>query len=60
MTIPLPRDGTAALEALLDHNYSIVITDLKMPRGDGMQLIEEIRKRDLPVTVIVTTSFGSI
>jgi DNA-binding NtrC family response regulator len=53
-------DGTAALEALLEQNYSIVITDLKMPRGDGMELIEEIRKRDLPVTVIVTTGFGSI
>ncbi len=54
------NDGAEALEKLLEHNYSILITDLKMPRGDGMELIEEIRRRDLPVTVIVTTGFGSI
>jgi DNA-binding NtrC family response regulator len=53
-------DGTAALEALLDHTYSLVVTDLKMPRGDGMHLIEEIQRRSLPVTVIVTTACGSI
>lgn len=56
-TVP---DGTAALEALVEHNYSIVLTDLKMPGIDGMQLIEEMQKRRLPVTVIVTTGHGSI
>src|SRR5262249_46027684 len=41
-------------------NYSVLITDLKMPRLDGIQLIQEIQKRRLPVTVIVTTGHGSI
>jgi DNA-binding NtrC family response regulator len=53
-------DGQAALEALGQRTYSLVVTDLKMPRGDGMHLIEEIQKRGLPATVIVTTGFGSI
>src|SRR5690242_1157229 len=53
-------DGTAALEALRARSYSVVITDLKMPRGDGMHLIEEVHKQSLPVTVIVTTGYGSI
>jgi DNA-binding NtrC family response regulator len=53
-------DGQEALQALIEHNYSIVITDLKMPHLSGMQLIEEVQKRRLPVTVIVTTGFGSI
>ncbi len=53
-------DGAKALESLIDHNYSIVITDLKMPHMSGMQLIEEVQKRRLPVTVIVTTGFGSV
>jgi DNA-binding NtrC family response regulator len=53
-------DGTEALEALIERSYSLVITDLKMPRVDGMQLIEEVQRRRLPVTVIVTTGFGSI
>jgi DNA-binding NtrC family response regulator len=53
-------DGMAALQHLVEHNYSLVITDLKMPHLSGMQLIEEVQKRALPVTVIVTTGFGSI
>ena len=31
-----------------------------MPRLDGMQLIEEVQKRRLPVDVIVMTGYGSI
>src|SRR5437588_1173821 len=53
-------DGMEALEALVQNNYSILLTDLKMPRLSGMQLIEEVQKRRLPVTVIVMTGYGSI
>src|SRR5438128_2190150 len=53
-------DGMAALEALIGNNYSILLTDLKMPHLNGMQLIEEVQKRRLPVTVIVMTSYGTI
>jgi DNA-binding NtrC family response regulator len=53
-------DGALALEALQERPYSVVITDLKMPRVSGMELIEEVTRRRLPVTVIVTTGFGSI
>ena len=53
-------DGKSALDALTKNHYSIFLTDLKMPQLDGMQLVEEIRKRRLPVTVIVMTGFGSI
>src|SRR5262249_45213677 len=35
--------------------YSIFLTDLKMPYLDGMQLIEEINKLSIPVTVMVMT-----
>jgi DNA-binding NtrC family response regulator len=38
----------------------MMITDLKMPRLSGMKLIEEVQKRELPVTVIVTTGHGCI
>jgi DNA-binding NtrC family response regulator len=53
-------DGDEALDALNSNNYSILITDLKMPRLSGMQLIEEVQKRRMPVTVIVLTGQGSI
>src|SRR5207302_96642 len=57
------RDGKEALKALTGgthHNYSLFLTDLKMPGLEGMELIGEIRKLSLPVTVIVMTGHGSI
>jgi DNA-binding NtrC family response regulator len=53
-------DGHKALRELADQDYSIVLTDLRMPGLDGMQLIKEVQQRNLPVTVIVTTGHGSI
>lgn len=54
-------DGQEALEALTrGPRFNFLITDLRMPQLDGMDLIEQVRKRQLPVTVIVTTGHGSI
>src|SRR5581483_7109370 len=53
-------DGSEALEALTERPYRIVVTDLRMPKVSGMELIEEVQKRRLAVTVIVTTGYGSI
>jgi DNA-binding NtrC family response regulator len=53
-------DGSQALKALTEQPYSILITDLKMPHVSGMQLIQEMQDRRLPVTVVVTTGHGSI
>ena len=54
------ENGVAALKMLAERPYSVVITDLRMPKLDGMQLIAEIQSRKIPVTVIVTTAHGSI
>lgn len=53
-------DPGKALDDLVENNYSIVVTDLRMPQFDGMDLIRQIQQRRLPVTVIVTTGHGSI
>ncbi len=53
-------DGEAAYQALQEHPYSILLTDLKMPRLDGMMLIERVQERKLPVTIVVMTGYGSI
>jgi two-component system response regulator AtoC len=53
-------NGATALEMLSAGTYSIFLTDLQMPGLDGMALIERIRERQLPTTVIVMTGYGSI
>jgi DNA-binding NtrC family response regulator len=52
--------GEAALKALDQENYNLVLTDLRLPGFDGLELIRTIQQRRLPVTAIVMTAFGSI
>jgi two-component system chemotaxis response regulator CheY len=53
------EDGVAALEQLARHQCDMVITDMNMPRMDGMELIRNI-KRDRPeIHVILITAFGT-
>ncbi len=60
LCVDVAANGSEALQALAERPYSLVITDLKMPQLSGMQLLEEVQKRRLPVAVIVTTGYGSI
>jgi DNA-binding NtrC family response regulator len=53
-------DANKAIKALEQTSYSILLTDLRMPKLNGMDLIRQIQERRLPVTVIVTTGHGSI
>ena len=53
-------NGAEALDMLVARPYSVLITDLRMPKMSGLKLIEEINARKLPVTVIVTTGNGGV
>lgn len=48
-----------ALKMMESSTYQLVVTDLKMPGGDGIGLMEEMKRRDIRSPVIVLTSFGS-
>jgi two-component system response regulator AtoC len=48
-----------ALMELEDRPYDIVITDLRMPGQSGMDLVDEIRQRNMDTTVVVMTAYGS-
>ena len=60
LEVDTAEDGAQALEALLAKPYSVLVTDLRMPRLSGMKLIEEVVKRKLGVTIIVTTGDGGV
>ena len=60
LSVDTAANGSDALKALAERSYSVVVTDLKMPRVDGLQLLEEVQKRRLPADVIITTGFGTI
>ena len=60
LSVDAVSNGQEALSALAATDYSVLITDLRMPGMGGMELIREVAQRRVLVTTIVTTSFGSI
>ncbi len=53
------EDGAAALEAIEREGPSVVLTDLQMPRMDGLQLVEAVRARHPRLPVVLMTAYGS-
>ncbi len=56
-------DGAEALRVLSEHSESVphinlVVTDIKMPGMDGLELVKRIRQSNVPVKVLVMTGFG--
>ena len=48
-------DGVSGLEGVLKEQVSLVVLDIKMPRMDGMEMLQELRKKS-NVPVIFLTS----
>ncbi len=53
-------DGLEALDELEAHHIDVVITDLRMPRLDGMGLLRELQKRFPALPVILITAHGTV
>jgi DNA-binding NtrC family response regulator len=54
------RDGVEGLEKARSWQPGIVVTDLKMPRMDGLELLERLNELKQNQTVVVLTAQGSI
>ncbi|MCK9264938.1 MAG: sigma-54 dependent transcriptional regulator, partial [Deltaproteobacteria bacterium] len=49
-----------ALNALKSDSFHVLLTDLKMPDMDGMEVLEQARQIDPDIEVIIFTAYGSI
>ncbi len=52
--------GEQALLELAQASYDVVLSDVRMPKIGGLELVDEIHKRGVPTTVILMTAFGSV
>lgn len=58
-TVVEAEDGIAAIEQLARQACDMVITDMNMPRMDGLELIKAIRRDYDHIYVIMITAFGT-
>lgn len=58
--VSLATGGEEALGLFKSNPYNLVITDIKMPVMDGLQLLQEIRKMGSKTEVIMVTAYGEV
>jgi two-component system response regulator HydG len=54
------HDGVAALKQFAKDPADVVVTDLRMKGGDGLDLLSGIKKADPSTPVIIMTAFGAV
>ena len=53
-------DSTRALTRLGDESFDLLITDIHMPKLDGVGLLKAARERDPALPVLIMTGFPSV
>ncbi len=54
------EDGEQALGILREHHIDLVITDLRMPKMDGMDLLRNALAMDPDLPVVILTAHGTV
>lgn len=53
-------NGTEAIRLLHSDRFDVVVTDLRLPGKDGMEVLREARGKNPPPSVVVMTGYGSV
>ncbi len=59
-TVVAASDGEAAMGLVAKHRPAAVITDLKMPEMDGLELLAKLRTADVDLPVVLMTAYGTV
>ncbi|HXZ49494.1 MAG TPA: sigma-54 dependent transcriptional regulator [Usitatibacter sp.] len=54
------RDGAQACDLLERHDVCVVLTDLRMPRADGLRVMRYARERNPAAEVVLITGHGTV
>jgi DNA-binding NtrC family response regulator len=59
-TVLEARDQAEAVKALQEHRPALVVSDLRLPSGDGQGVLRSAKELDPDIPVIVMTAYGGI
>ena len=54
------EDGKAGIDALIAGEYDLVLCDIKMPKKDGLEVLQEVKSQGVLTPFIVLTGHGNI
>ena len=58
--VTVTNNPLEASELLEQETFDLILTDLKMPGMDGMEVLAQAKKRDEDALVMVITAYGSL
>lgn len=58
--VEVAENGEEALAKVEKNNFDLVLTDMRMPKMDGLQLVNELSKRHPEIATVVMSGHGSI
>ena len=58
--VDLAEDGAEGLELFQEKKYDIVLSDIKMPKMDGMEVLDELLKLSDDISIIMISGHGTI
>lgn len=59
-TIDEAEDGQMALDMALKNNYDIILSDIKMPKLDGIELLQKLMDNKIASAIIMMSGHGTI
>ena len=54
------EDGKKALDTLEDEDFDLVLTDVRMPKLNGLELLRAVKEKSPKTQVVVMTAYGTI
>ncbi len=58
MVLGKAADGEEGLEMILRFKPDLVITDIRMPKMDGLEMIRELHRRNVPVHAVILSGYS--
>ena len=58
--VDVVHDGESGLRCIFDQEYDLVILDVMLPKRDGLSVLEEVRKRQVQVPILMVTARDAV